>query len=391
MYPHQAERLTAALQDADLTALIGTTPGNLAYVAGFRSLLQASFRGMELYAVFTGQGTALAVSAGDLPSVAVEGVAVDHVRCYGQIVFGESERPDEAARRVREWSHAPAASPADALAGALDALEVRSGRVGLDQDGLTLAAWRRLTERLGPLTVVEGAEALAAARQVKGPWETECLQRALLIAEEGANEVIQMLEPGVTEREAATRFTQEVVKRGAESHAVLVQFGEGAALPWVAPSDRPLRRGDLARLDVGCAFKGYYASLGRTAVMGPPDPRQQRTYDALHAGLEEAVDAIAPGVTAGRVFEAAIIAARKAGLPDYERAQIGHAIGLDPYERPKLAAGSGATLLTGMVLRVETPYWEPGWGGLQIKDTVLVTSRGHAVLNRSARGLVVLD
>ncbi len=391
MYPHQSERLTAALEGAGVAALVGATPANLAYIAGYRSLLQASFRGMALYAVFTRGGTALVVSAADVPSVAVEGIAVDHVRCYGRLVLGPSQRPDETTRRITEWVRAPAATAADALADALEALDVRAGRVGLDEDGMSPAAWRRVSERLDPLTVVDGAEALAKARQVKGPWELECLQRALLIAEEGTNELIQALEPGTTEREAARRFAREVLERGAEPHAVLVQFGERTALPWAPPSDRALGRGELVRLDLGCAFKGYYASLGRTAVMGPPDARQQRVFDALHAGLQEAVDTIAPGVPAGRVFEAAIAAVRKAGLPDYDRGQIGHAIGLEPYERPKLAPGSGAALATGMALRVEMPYWEPGWGGVQIKDTVLITSRGHAVLNRSARGLVLLD
>src|SRR5262245_66637826 len=134
---------------------------------------------MELYAVFGRGGTALVLPAVEAVTVAVEAVAVDHVRCYGRIDFGEARRPDDVGRRIREWTRDPAASAADALAAALDAVGTTHGRVGLDAAGLSSTAWRRVVERLAGRTVVDGAAALADARRVKGPWEIECLQRAL--------------------------------------------------------------------------------------------------------------------------------------------------------------------------------------------------------------------
>jgi Xaa-Pro aminopeptidase len=84
-------------------------------------------------------------------------------------------------------------------------------------------------------------------------------------------------------------------------------------------------------------------------------------------------------------------AVREAGLPDYDRHHVGHGIGLEPTEPPWFEPGSTMPLEMGMVVRVETPYYEPGRGGLHLKDTMLVTSTGHHVLNRSVRGLVMLD
>lgn len=391
MYPHEAERLTEVLEREGLEALVATAPGNLAYVTGLRSLIQATYRGMELFGVFTRRGTALVVPAGDVPTVAAESVAVDHVGCYGRFFFGAPERADETARRIEEWARQPAATAADALAAALEALGVGQGRVGLDEGGLGPLGWRRITERLAGRSVIEAAAHFGAARAIKGPWEIECLQRALLIAEESVNAVIQMLEPGVTERQAALVYQAEVARRDADPHGVVLLFGERAAFPAVAPSPRGLRAGDLVRFDLGCVYQGYYADLGRTAVMGEPNARQQQAWDAVQRGLEAAVEAIGPGTAAGRIFEVALEATRKAGLPHYNRGHVGHAIGLEAYERPKLAPGNEARLEAGMVLRVETPYYEPGWGGLHLKDTVLVTRAGASVMNRSARGLVVLD
>jgi len=93
----------------------------------------------------------------------------------------------------------------------------------------------------------------------------------------------------------------------------------------------------------------------------------------------------------GDIHETAVGATREAGLPGFTRYHVGHGIGLEPYERPKLNAGNSTPLEAGDVLRVETPHYEHGWGGLSIKDTVLVTTTGARALNRSAHGLVVLD
>jgi Xaa-Pro aminopeptidase len=205
------------------------------------------------------------------------------------------------------------------------------------------------------------------------------------------NEVLQMLKPGVDEREAATVCEAEVAKRGAEPCATTIAMGERSALPAADPSARALQSGDLVRFGVGCAFRGYRSEVARTAVMGEPTRLLEGRHAAILAGQQALLDTIKDGVTAGAVFDAAVRAVGEAGLPGYRRPHVGHGIGLDAVEPPWLAPGGDTTLETGTVLSVETPYYEHGWGGLSVKDTVLVTTRGARVLNRSERGLIVLD
>jgi len=83
-------------------------------------------------------------------------------------------------------------------------------------------------------------------------------------------------------------------------------------------------------------------------------------------------------------------AAHGAGLGSFTASHIGHAIGLEPYERPKLMRGIETPLEPGEVLRIELRHFEMGWAGLHVKETVLVTSAGARSLNRSSRELVVL-
>jgi Xaa-Pro aminopeptidase len=389
VYPHQTERLTGALERMGLDALVATTAANVAYLTGFRRVAPPVTRDPSSFAIFTRQGTALVAPVID--AAAVADADADHVVGHGRFGYARPSRPDDLGRKIDDFvSHAlPAAE--DALAAALEALGGRRNRVGLDEGGLSAPAWRRVAERLGTGEVVPAAGALAAARAAKAPWEIECLDRALVIAEQGANAVIQALKPGMTEGEAVALYAEAVTRRGAEPRAALVLFGDRAAFPVVAPSDRPLRRGDLVRLDLGCVVKGYHAALGRTAVMGEPSAPQQRVYDALHQGLEAALGVIRPGAAAGRVHEAAVTAVRAGGLAEYEVDQAGHGLGLDAAEVPWLEPASPTTLEMGMVLLVEASYYEPGWGGVHLKDSVLVTSTSGHVMNRAARGLVVLD
>lgn len=390
MYPHQVERLTGALEREGLEALVATGPANVRYVTGFRSLVEAVFHTRQ-FAVFTPRGTALVVPAVDVVPIVLEAVPVDHIVCFGGFVVPPAERPTPDGQRLRAILEARAEDPGQALVRALAALEVRSGRLGLDEQGLPGPLWSELKERLAPRIVVPAFDPLLAARRVKAPFEIECLERALHIAEEALNAVIQMLKPGVTEREAVALYDAEVLKRGAETYPAIVAFGERSAIPAWWPTDRALRRGDLVRFDLGCVFKGYYSSVARSAVMGEPGPRQQRVGEAVQAGLQAAVETIEPGLPASRVHQAALDATRAAGLPAFQRFQVGHGIGLEPYERPELGAGIATPLEAGEVLRVEVPWYEPGWAGLSVKETVLVTTRGHHVMNRSARGLVILD
>jgi Xaa-Pro aminopeptidase len=96
----------------------------------------------------------------------------------------------------------------------------------------------------------------------------------------------------------------------------------------------------------------------------------------LAAGVEAAARLAAPGVTGHELFHAAVDAVRAAGLPGYARSHCGHGIGIENYDLPRIADGSADVLEAGMAICVETPYYELGWGGVQVEDTFVVTGEG---------------
>jgi Xaa-Pro dipeptidase len=388
VYPHQAERLSEALERARLDALVATSPENIAYLTGFRRSTHPGVTA-PVFGVFARQGTALVLQAMDAPTAAADGV--DHVICFGEFHAAFPDPPTAEAQRLEAIVRAAAGSPADAVAAALERLGIGRGSVGLDESRLTHQAWAGLADRLAGMKIVAGAGHLAAARRIKGPYEIECLGHALRVAEEALDVVIQTIERGVTEQEAAALFIAEVVKRGGRPYPPMIGMGERSGIPAPCPADRALRAGDFMRFDVGCVYKGYCSSIGRTAVLGEPAARQEAAYRAVQAGLETAIAVVTAGVPAARVFDGAMAAVRANGLPEYERGDIGHGIGLEPREPPELAPGGRTRLEMGEVLCIETPYYEIGAMGVSVKDTVLITSAGARVLNRSRHDLVVLD
>lgn len=391
MYPHQSERLMAALESQEVAALVATTPANVAYLTGFRPVGPRLGVPGPVFAVFTRTGTALVVPATEAVTVAADRPDAGQVRCYGRFPYARPARPDERARQALELAHGAASSPEEALADVLRTLGAGEGPVGVDENGLTAPLWQRLVERLAPRRVVSAARALARARAVKAPWEIECLERGLGAAEEGANAVIQALKPGMSERDAVALAEETARRRGAEGAHAIILFGSHTGVPASAPSDRTLRRGDLVQLEVHCTWKGYHARVGRVAVMGEPTAEPQRVHEVLDRGLAAAISRMRPGASAGDVARAALDALRKAGLGEDELPAVGQGIGLEPQESPELEPGASVPLEMGMVLSLDLPWIEPGSTGMRLIETVLVTSRDHHVMNRSARGLVVLD
>ncbi len=390
MDAHRRDRLVGVMEREGLDALVATTPENLLYVTGFRSVSHAIFRGAELYGVFTRRGRGLVVPFIDTAGVAAEGIDVDRLACYGTFYFEYASAPGATGDKVRRWTERPAASPAEALAGVLADLGVDGGRVGLDEANLLPATWQRVSDRLARTTLVPAYQLFRSARMVKGPEEVTALERAAQIAEDGIGAVLAMLAPGVTERDAAMVYEQEVVRRGASPYFTVVTFGDRSALADVYPSPRALGTGDLVRFDLGCVVGGYRSDISRTAVVGRPSDKQATYYAAALAGERAAIAAMRPGVRVGEIFDTAMRVTRESGIPHYQRHHVGHGIGLEPYDPPTINRANETVLEPGMVFCVETPYYEHGWGGVQVEDAIEITPSGARMLTRSRADLIVV-
>jgi Xaa-Pro aminopeptidase len=385
-------RVERVLADAGVDVVVATTYENVFYFSGYEGFVQRVTPATQVYAIVGADALddpTLVAPLGDLDMQAQFPAQLGSIRPYGgkMVIEHQGEELDEeAARYAPLASLDPVGDPAAALLDVLGSLPA-GARIALDERGLSAAARDTVLAKLAD-RIVAGASVLDTIRMVKTDEEIRRLEAAALAIESSYEAAIAAAREGVSEAELASIFDRNTIEIGSRPHFTVLAFGERGALPNAVPTPwRKLREGDAIRFDIGCKTEGYSSDIARTAVFGEPSEKLRTYYDAILAGEQAAIDVMKPGVPAKDVFAAAVEATRDAGIPHYRRHHVGHGIGLDTYDAPMLNETTETPLEPGMVFEVETPYYELGFAGLQVEDTVVVTDDGCKILTRSTRAL----
>ncbi|WP_281354917.1 M24 family metallopeptidase [Chelativorans xinjiangense] len=392
-----ADRLHRKMEERKLDAVIATCPENVTYTSGYWALSQWIRRGPQTYVVMPRASAGepfIVASAGLLDLIIDQPVAVHNVRKFGKFVVevDRSAALSDMQRRQATLQDLPDdGTPFDALRKGLEALGFSSGRVGVDEAGMWPTVLAELRAAFPGIAFEPAADLFRAVRAVKTPEEIARLKRAAGIAERSIEAALKIAAPGVTEAELGIAFNLETVRLGGEPVLWCIGAGPRSAMMNVQPGERALRMGDIIRFDAGGRYRHYRADIARIAVLGEPTAKTRTYHKALLNGVEYAYEAIRPGVTARDVFHGMVDVVRRAGIPHYDRSHVGHGIGLDGYDLPDLTAGSADVFEEGMVLCVETPYYELGFGGLQVEDMAVVRQDGLESLMSSDGALKVLS
>jgi Xaa-Pro dipeptidase len=307
---------------------------------------------------------------------------------------GLSELELRLKERVVDGLHDSKASPAEALLEAFRVLGLNRGRVAYDECGLFPPDVPALLERQLPeVQLVAGSAIFRSIRSVKTEVEVKRLVRVLRLTERAIQAAMNIAASGVTEHEMVIEFEKTVVDGGGRPLLTQIYFGPNGSSGYVWGRNAVLSPGEVIRFDVGCVLDGYTSDIARNFSLGPPSDsdRVQKYYEAILAGETAAIDMLRPGVTASRIFETALQVTRESGIPHYNRSHVGHGIGLEMYDPPNLRLDDQTPLEAGMVLDVETPYYELGFPGLQVEDTVLVGEKGATILTELNRSLQIVE
>jgi Xaa-Pro dipeptidase len=329
-------------------------------------------------------------------------MAADQEDCWVRdfVSFGKFfiESPPEPAptptdKRLRELMAGSPKKP-DALTALAESLSERNlakGRMALDEFNIPFPLAESIKGKLPGVEIIPGYPLLREIRSVKTAEEIARLERAVEITEKAFFRALSFIREGATEAEIAHVYNTAVAEQDALPVLTCIGAGPRSALPNVAPSaGYRVKRGDLIRFDVGCLYRNYYADTARIAVLGQPTSKQKEYYRAVKEGEELAIARVRPGVRAPEIFETAVQGVRRAGIPHYQRTHVGHGIGIECYDPPFLNPASPHILEEGMVLNVETPYYELGFGGVQIEDTLVVTANGCRALTKAGKELFVV-
>lgn len=264
------------------------------------------------------------------------------------------------------------------------------GRLGFDDAQMSVKAHARL-ERLLP----EGIELAAAGglieelRFVKDPGELAKLRAAAALADEALTDVLTRGLAGRTELDVAVDLEFTMRRLGAQSASFppIVAAGPHGALPHAQPRKQEIPNGTLVVIDWGAMLDGYASDCTRTFATGDLDLRDRAVYEKVLEAQEAALAAVRPGLTGREVDAVARDIIDAAGHAEHFGHGLGHGVGLEIHEGPRLSKQGDVALRPGMVVTVEPGIYVPGAVGVRIEDLVAVTDDGHEVLNGLTKAL----
>ena len=274
--------------------------------------------------------------------------------------------------------------------------EQRARRCGFDDSNTTVTSLQQMRAAL-PAKKRRGLFAPVGAlvstlRWIKDADEIAKMRRAAALGCRLFEEILSMMDPGMTENAVAAELEYRARRAGAEgmSFPTIVASGGRSALPHGMASAAKLPRRGFVTLDFGVVLDGYCSDMTRTVHMGRATDEERIVYDAVLAAQEAGVAAVRAGVTGGDVDEAARSVLRAARLDKWFTHSTGHGVGLEIHEGPRLAAKQKQKLEPGMVVTIEPGVYMPGKFGVRIEDMVLVTSRGAEILTPTTKAWIEL-
>ncbi len=261
----------------------------------------------------------------------------------------------------------------------------RVGRLAYDPTHVSVALLSRLRRELKGVRLLRLADAASDLRTRKDRLEVRAVRRAVRTAETAYRAFRERIQLGMTEQALAGELEYQMRRAGAEGPAfpTIVALGAHAARPHAKPGRRQLKRGCVLLTDFGARVDGYVSDLTRVLFAHRIPPRAREVYEVVRRAQSAAIAAIEPGARLTDVDAAARTVIEEAGYGKQFRHGLGHGIGLEVHEQPRLAPrGVKGELKAGMIVTVEPGIYLRRRFGIRLEDDVLVTEKGRSVLSR---------
>jgi Xaa-Pro aminopeptidase len=271
------------------------------------------------------------------------------------------------------------------LAGRLD------GRLQFEADAVPSSLAEVL--RGGGLELVPASGIVESLRAVKAEDEVAKVARAARAADRAFEALTAEAWVGRTERELAWRLRQLMHAHGVDhlGFDTIVLAGPNGSKPHSEPGDRVIETNELVTVDWGARLDGYRSDCTRTLATGPAPKELRRAYEVCLEAQLAAVEGIRPGMTGVEADAIAREIIERAGLGEHFGHGLGHGVGVDIHEAPRLAPESGHTLEPGNVITIEPGIYLPGVGGVRIEDLAVVRDGGVELLTSFPKELTLVS
>lgn len=261
--------------------------------------------------------------------------------------------------------------------------------VGYEENYITVGEFKTMKAALSDFTLKPAGAIMEKARSVKTEEELELITNAENITQKALSKILPLIKVGISERELSAEIMFEMIRCGASSLAFdnIVAFGENSAKPHHQSGNKKLEKNDLVLIDIGCKANGYCSDMTRTFTIGEPNPQ----LVSLHSIVLEAQNYALKNIKAGMTcHEADSLAREYIAANGYTKEfghSLGHGVGINVHESPRVAQNCSQILEENMVISVEPGVYIEGLGGIRIEDLVIVKKDGVVNLTPFSKNL----
>ena len=254
-------------------------------------------------------------------------------------------------------------------------------KIGFEDTTIRYATYSTLKQKLTSKELVPFKNKVEELRKIKDPQEIEVIKKAAQIAHTVFNSIVPIAQPGIKEEDIAIELEYQFRKHGAEkaSFDTIVASGPNAALPHARASNKRLQEGETVTFDFGVLYEHYASDTTRTIILGK-NPKAREIYKIVQQAQEKAINSIKQGVQLKEIDAIARNIITEAGYGKYFGHSLGHGIGIEVHEEPKVSKKSEDIVQPGMVFTIEPGIYLPNWGGVRIEDMIVVTEKGIEII-----------
>jgi len=265
-------------------------------------------------------------------------------------------------------------------------------RVGFEAEHTSVAALQEIEKKIKPVVAVSTRRVVEDLRLNKDEAEIEIIQRAVDVIDDVFAYICGVLKPGQSEREVADELHNQMKLRGATgpSFDTIVASGVRGALPHGVASHKKLEAGDMVTIDMGAVVDGYCSDCTRTVCLGTPTRAQQKIYETVWRAQVEACQQLRPGLGVREADQIARKLIEEAGYGKQFGHGLGHGVGLQIHEPPRLSKLGKGKLAPGMIVTCEPGIYLENEMGVRIEDMLVITESGARILTKAAKPRKIL-
>ena len=382
IFATRREKLIKELMREPVDAVLIKHPSNLYYYTGFTGgeamfLMPVNADIMSIYALeLAGISNDSQAITNDWP----DGYVITDSRYYEQV------EKECAGLTLVKWEK-------KGMAETIQELMVEDKKIHIVlEDDMNLAQYMKLTQVCRNCLFSLGSKWIQMPRMVKDEEELAQIEQAEHIGDAAFSHILDILKPGVSEREIALELEFFMKKQGASklSFDTIVASGPNGSMPHAQVTDRLLQSGDFVTMDFGCVYQGYCSDMTRTVAIGTPTDEMKKVYQIVLDANVRAMEQIAAGQKCSDIDAVARGYIAEQGYGAYFGHGLGHGVGLDIHEEPRFSPKCDVITTENMVITDEPGIYLPGQFGVRIEDLVVVKENGYRKLSQSEKQLIIL-